>query len=189
MKKILIVGLIFPFLFLSCNKAQNQEDTENKAETDDKKNVEADIQATTEIKKGEVVPDFSFATTQGNTYSMQELRGNVVLLNFFATWCPSCREEMPALQERVWEKYKENDFFLVSIGRDHSMKEVKKFREEKEYDFHFAPDTGKVIYNKFATKYIPRNVLINKKGKIVYQCTGFKQKEFQKLLDLLDEHI
>lgn len=188
MRKILIIGLLFPLL-LSCNKTQNPKHAANKDEKKEKKNVEADIKATTVITKGDRVPDFSFTTTHGNTYSMKELSGQVVLLNLFATWCPSCREEMPALQERVWGKYKDDDFFLVSIGRDHSMEEVKKFRQEKDYDFHFAPDTGKVIYNKFATKYIPRNILINKKGEILYQCTGFKQEEFEKMLKLIDEHI
>lgn len=191
MKKIILLAL-FPMLILGCqnNKGNKEETKDSDKEQQKQQNEEADIQASTLIESGQSVPQFSFETTNGKEYSMTELEGNIVLLNFFATWCPTCMKEMPALQEQVWNKYKENDdFFMVSLGREHSMQEMKEFQEKKEYTFNFAPDTGRVIYSKFAEKYIPRNVLVDKKGEIIYECTGYDEEEFDKMLTILENKL
>ncbi len=152
--------------------------------------TEADIRASTLISKGERVPAFSFTTTSGTTYSMERLRGKVVLLNLFATWCPVCMEEMPALQNQVWKRYKSrDDFMLVSIGREQDMQKMKDFKSKKGYGFHFAPDTARNIYGKFATKYIPRNVVVGKTGKIIYQGTGYDKEEFENMMQLIEREL
>ncbi|MGM0497953.1 MAG: TlpA family protein disulfide reductase, partial [Bacteroidota bacterium] len=185
MKKIILLAL-FPMLILGCQNNKEKSGESDKKQQKQQKEEEADIQASTLIESGQPVPQFSFETSDGKEYSMAELEGNVVLLNFFATWCPTCMKEMPALQEQIWDKYKENDdFFMVSLGREHSMQEMKEFQEKKEYTFNFAPDTGRVIYGKFAEKYIPRNVLVDKKGEIIYECTGYDEEEFDKMLTIL----
>ena len=186
LKKLILLAL-FPALILSC---QNKKEKSEESDKTQQKEEKADIKATTLIESGEAVPGFSFETTDGEAYSMAELEGNIVLLNFFATWCPTCMKEMPALQKQVWSEYKDQDnFFMVSIGREHNMKEMKEFKKEKEYTFNFAPDTGRVIYSKFAEKYIPRNVLVDKKGEIIYECTGYDEKEFEKMLTILGEKL
>src|SRR6056297_3143326 len=182
MKKLILLAL-FPMLFLGCQSNKEGSGESDKKQQKQQKEEEADIKASTLIETGQSVSQFSFKTTNETEHSMAELEGNIVLLNFFATWCPTCMAEMPALQEQVWNKYKGHDnFFMVSLGREHSMQEMKEFQENKEYTFHFAPDTGRVIYSKFAEKYIPRNVLVNKKGEIIYECTGYDEAEFEKML-------
>jgi peroxiredoxin len=194
MKRILFIALVAPLILLSCSKSTQEkgkeQEKDKKEEKKSEKEVQADIKASTVIEEGQEVPGFSFTTTEGKSYSMKDLKGKVVLLNFFATWCPTCMKEMPALQKQVWDKYKSSDeFFMVSIGREHSMKEMNEFKHKKPYDFHFAPDTGRVIYKKFAKKYIPRNVLVDRKGKIIYQCTGYKEDEFKKMLGVLEKKL
>ena len=190
MKKLILIALI-PVIMLGCKNTGEKTNTVDKDQKkEQKKNENSDEQASTLTEVGQTVPGFSFQTGEGEEYSMEELRGNVVVLNFFATWCPSCMKEMPALQEQVWKNYKDNDnFFMVSIGREHSMEEMKKFKEEKGYPFSFAPDTGRVIYGKFAEKYIPRNVVVDKDGKIIYQCAGYKKEEFDKMLGILEDKL
>jgi len=193
MKRILFIALVVPLLLFSCSKSAQEQGKEQEKEQKEKKSekeVQADIKASTVIEVGQEVPGISFTTTEGKSYSMKDLRGKVVLLNFFATWCPTCMKEMPALQKQVWDKYQSSDeFFIVSIGREHNMKEMKEFKQKKPYDFHFAPDTGRVIYKKFAKKYIPRNVLVDRKGKIIYQCTGYKEDEFKEMLGVLEKKL
>jgi len=186
MKKLILIALI-PALLFSC-KTQNEKskETEKKQETEE----QSDVKASTLTKVGQQVPAFSFETVEGEQYTMSELEGKVVLLNFFATWCPSCMKEMPALQDQVWNQYKDkDDFFMVSVGREHNVQEMKEFQEKKGYTFNFAPDTGRVIYGQFAEKYIPRNVLVDKGGKIIYQCAGFKEKDFNELLGMIEKKL
>lgn len=183
------LSLMVPVFLLSC--AQNAEEKEqNSAKQKDNEDTEADIRASTLIEAGQAVPGFSFTTTDGKQYTMEELNGKVVLLNFFATWCPTCMKEMPALQNDVWTKYKDHEnFMLVSIGREQDMQKMKDFKAEKGYGFHFAPDTGRVIYGLFAEKYIPRNVVVDEQGTIVYQGTGYDEKEFADMLQLIEREL
>jgi peroxiredoxin len=190
MKRIFIFILI-PFIWVACTQNQNNQEKQGNNEDKQSQNeVEADIKASTRISEGQKVPEFTFTTTRGKELSTESLRGKVVLYNFFATWCPSCMKEMPALQDQVWQKFGNNeDFFMVSIGREQNMKKMETFKKEKGYDFHFAPDTGRVIYGKFAEKYIPRNVVVNKEGTIVYQNTGYTEEEFQNMMAVIEEEM
>ena len=183
------LSLMVPVFLLSC--AQNAEEKEqNSAKQKNNEDTEADIRTSTLIEAGQAVPGFSFTTTDGKQYTMEELNGKVVLLNFFATWCPTCMKEMPALQNDVWTKYKDHEnFMLVSIGREQDMQKMKDFKSGKDYPWHFAPDTGRVIYGKFAEKYIPRNVLVDAEGTIVFQNTGYTEEEFQNLLNIIDKEM
>jgi len=181
--------LMIPVFLLSCAQNADEKDP-NSANADKDKDTEADIQASTLIEADQPVPEFSFTTTAGEQYTMEELNGKVVLLNFFATWCPTCMDEMPALQNEVWKKYKDHEgFMLVSIGREQDMQKMNAFKSEKGYGWPFAPDTGRVIYSKFATKYIPRNVLVDTEGNIAYQNTGYTEEEFRTLLETIEGEL
>ncbi len=181
----LFVLVAMPALLMCCN--QNGQEKGQAGENQQKQEeVEANIKASTNINEGQKVPEFTFTTTSGEEFSVKALQGKVVLLNFFATWCPTCMKEMPALQNQIWEKYRDNEgFFLVSIGREQNMAKMKEFKKEKGYDFHFAPDTGRVVYGEFADKYIPRNVVVDKQGTIVYQNTGYTEEKFQQMMDVI----
>jgi peroxiredoxin len=69
----------------------------------------------------------------------------------------------------------------LSIGRDHSQEEINAFIKKKKFTFPIYADKGKLIYNLFATKFIPRNYLIDQNGKVVYVSTGFTKEEFEEL--------
>ncbi len=137
------------------------------------------------VLKGQKLPDFTITTDTGIVKS-SDLNGKIILINFFATWCVPCIQELPALQKEVWEKYKNNpDFSLLVIGREHSAEEVNNFKIKKKLELPMYPDKDKSIYLRFATRYIPRNYLINSKGEIVYTSMGYDPKEFKEMLKML----
>lgn len=144
----------------------------------------------TKTKLGQVAPAFSCLTVHGNTVDTKEMKGKVIWINFFATWCSPCKQELPVLENNIMEKYKDNtDFVLVVLGREHDMEEMKKYAKETNLNLPFAPDPGRKIFNMYASQSIPRNVIIGKDGKIAVQSIGYSVEEFKKLENKLAELI
>ena len=135
-------------------------------------------------KVGDKAPDFVCSTIDGKTIDTNELKGKVIMINFFATWCPPCKKELPVLQKNIAEKYAENkDFVLVVLGREHNMEEMEKYAGETGLKLPFAPDVERKIYSLYANNTIPRNVIIDKKGNISYQAIGYSEEDFKKIED------
>ncbi|MGG7037102.1 MAG: TlpA family protein disulfide reductase [Flavobacterium sp.] len=168
MKKILFLFVLFSFSY-----GFSQETPE-------------EVTATSIVKLNQKAPEFSFQTADGKTVSLADYKGKVILINFFATWCGPCMKEMPYLQKEVWDKLKDNpDFALLSFGRDHSQEEIDKFIAKKKYTFPIFADKGKLVYNHFASMYIPRNYVIDRNGTVVYTSFGFTTEEFDKMKQVL----
>ncbi len=143
----------------------------------------APVDSSTNVRVGQVAPVFTVTTLDGRIFNTERARGSVVLLNFFATWCTACKMELPDLQKNVWEPFKKSGLTVLCIGREHSREELEKFRKENGFTLDFAPDPKREIFNLFAVKNIPRNVLIGKDGTILYQCLGYNPEEFRELTD------
>lgn len=143
----------------------------------------------TVIRVGQEVPSFSVKTLKGDTFDIEKMRGKVVLINFFATWCGPCMKELPVVQPRVWEKFSGRDFAMISIGREHTQQQLKAFNEKKGFTFPIAPDPKREVYSKFATKFIPRNIIVDKKGEIIFEGKGFSEKELEKMIKLIEANL
>lgn len=151
---------------------------------------EAQQDTTAVTKLGDKAPLFTCRTIDGKIYNLGQLKGKVVMINFFATWCPGCNLELPELEKEIWKKYKANtDFVLLVIGREHSEKDLKDYAASKNLDLPFVPDPTRDIYKLYATKYIPRNIVIDKKGIIVYQKSGFTVKELADIDKLIETSL
>ncbi len=144
MKKIVLVLFLVPFLLFA-----------------------QDVEKSTLTKEGQTVPTFKVKTIDGKTINIKALRGKVVLINFFATWCGPCMNEMPRVEKELWEKYRKEGLVVVAIGRGHNQAELLKFKKEKGFTFPIAPDAKRQVYGLFATNFIPRNYVIDREGKIV----------------------
>jgi peroxiredoxin len=145
---------------------------------------------TTLTRIGDKAPSFSCTTIDGKTFDLTKLNGKIVMINFFATWCGPCLSELPVLQKNIWDKYKNNPAFqLIILGREHSEKEVSDFVKKKSFTMPFAPDPTREIYKLYATQFIPRNVIIGKDGRIIFQSMGYTEKEFKKIESLLAEKL
>ncbi len=142
------------------------------------------------VKTGEIAPDFSFTAENGKTTRLSDLKGKVVWINFFATWCGPCRQELPYLQKEVFDKYKDNpNFELLILGREHTWEEINRFKTDNKFDMPFYPDQGRAVFGLYAKQNIPRNFIIDKNGKIAISSTGFNEKEFREIMGKLGKLI
>ncbi|GAF03115.1 TlpA family protein disulfide reductase [Saccharicrinis fermentans] len=140
------------------------------------------------VKVDDDMPSFVLKSTSGHVNSV-DLKGKVVLINFFATWCPPCMKELPYIKSRIADKYQERqDFVLLVVGREHSQKEMDQFKANK-FDLPLYPDPQRAVYGKFAINTIPRNYIVDKAGKVVYASTGFAPDEFEKMLQVLERSL
>jgi peroxiredoxin len=145
---------------------------------------------TTLIKTGDPAPLFKCRTIDGKSIDISKLKGKVIMVNFFATWCPPCNLELPVLQKEIWDKYKNNPgFVLIILGREHTEAEVKDFVAKKKFTMPFAPDPKREIFSLYATQNIPRNVIIGKDGNVLFQGTGFSEEEFSEIEKTIAENL
>lgn len=142
------------------------------------------------VEIGEQSPKFEVTSKDGNTQSSTELIGKVVLVNFFATWCPPCREELPLLESQIWERWKERDDFEVMVlAREEGWDKLGPFLEKNPYTFPIYPDLQRGVFGLFADSYIPRNIVLDKEGRVVYRSIGFEREEFAKMVTLIEEEL
>jgi len=149
----------------------------------------AEVAKTTLIHVGDVAPDIKCDLLGGGRFELNDHRGKVVLVNFFATWCLPCQAEMPHLQTRIWERFAGPDFAMVSIAREEDATVVAPFVAERNVTWPFALDPARESYNRYASAYIPRNFVIDRLGEVVYQAQGFKEEEFEAMLQVLTREL
>ena len=138
--------------------------------------AQADIEATTLIHAGDVAPDFTVEMLDGSRITLSDLRGKVVLVSFWATWCPPCRQEMSHLQKDVIDRFAGEDLVVLPISRGEERKTVENFIEKMGYTFPVGLDGDQSIYKKYASNYIPRSFVVGRDGKVVYVAVGYDEQ-------------
>lgn len=142
------------------------------------------------VKVGDTMPAFTIVSDDGTQLRSSSLKGKVILVNFFATWCPPCQKELAEIQSTLWPKYKDNDKFkLLVIGREHSDSELAKYNEKKGFTFPLYPDKNRAVYGAFATSLIPRSYLIGKNGKVIAATSGYTEEEFAGLMKEIEDAL
>lgn len=147
---------------------------------------EAEIEATTLIKQGQKAPDFTVEMVDGQKVTLSSLKGKVVLINFWATWCPPCREEFKRVQKDIIDHFKGQDFVFLPISRGEKKATVDSFRDKQGYTFPMGLDPTQEIYKKYASNYIPRNFVVGKDGKVIYVSVGYEAKEFESMIKAIE---
>ena len=135
-----------------------------------------DVEATTLVKVGEMAPDFSVEMLDGRTIKLSELRGKVVMVCFWATWCPPCRQEMAHLQEGVIDHFAGKDLVVLPISRGEKRDVVEKFINYNGYTFGVGLDPERAIYDMYASNYVPRTFIVDKSGKVTYRVAGYDEE-------------
>ena len=108
--------------------------------------------------------DFNVAALEGGKLRLADLRGKVVFLNLWATWCPPCKEEMPAM-ERLWQRYKGQGLVVIALSMDSAgVKVVKPFIEQAKYTYRVALDPKMEIAQLYGARSVPSTFIIDRKG-------------------------
>ena len=178
---IALLGLVAAILLWPADKkpvaeAEQEEEIVVEEPKADMTDEEREIEATTLIKVGQVAPDFSVEMLDGRTIKLSELRGKVVMLCFWATWCPPCRQEMAHLQEGVIDHFAGKDLVVLPISRGEKREVVEKFITDHGYTFGVGLDPERAIYDKYASNFVPRTFIINKAGRVVYRVAGYDEE-------------
>lgn len=130
--------------------------------------------------------DFKAMDIEGNTTELSKFKGKVVILDFWATWCPPCIREIPNLK-KIYKKYKNDDFEIISVALERKPKEhAIKYVDENGMDWVHIIDKakGREIATEYKIRYIPTMYIINKKGDIV--ASGLRgEKLGEKISELL----
>lgn len=135
-----------------------------------------DIEATTLIHAGDVAPDFTVEMLDGSKVTLSELRGKVVLVGFWATWCPPCRQELSHMQKDVIDRFAGKDLVVLPISRGEKRKTVEEYIAKMGYTFPIGLDGDQSIYRKYASNYIPRSFVVGRDGKVVYVAVGYDEQ-------------
>lgn len=145
---------------------------------------------TTRTRVGDTAPTFNFYLDKEKTANLADYKGKIIVLDFWATWCAPCRMELPRVQKEIWGKYKNNPkFALFAFDRAEGWDKTLPFKEQNHYTFPMLPDRDRKIYALYATQYIPRIVVIDENGKIIFQSIGYEEKDFSELLAILADRL
>lgn len=135
-----------------------------------------------------LAPDFSLTGFDGRTVTLSELRGQVVIINFWASWCPPCREEAAYL-EQTWRKYKDRGVVFIGVDYVDTDKEALAYIQEFDITYINGPDLGTRISQAYNIKGVPETFYVDKKGQLRGVHIGpLKAPELdQKIEELLSE--
>lgn len=136
---------------------------------------------------GALAPDFTLTDMNGKSLSLSQFRGKVVLVNFWATWCPPCRAEMPSIERlyRRLEKHKNFVLLTVNVNEDNSKDSVKAFTEETPLSFPILLDRDNRVAGRYQVNGIPQTFIIDPNGVIVQKVVGGRDWDSPPLVDYL----
>ncbi len=144
---------------------------------------------TTLVREGDAAPDFTVEMVDGRTLTLSELEGRVVLLQFWATWCPPCRAELARAEQELVGRFAGQPFIYLPVSRGEERATVEAFLRGEGYRFASGIDPDEMVYGLYATDYIPRNFLIDREGRIVRATVGYTPAEFDELVHAIEEEL
>ena len=118
-----------------------------------------------------VAPDFTPKDLKGTQVTLKNFKGRVVFLNFWATWCPPCRREMPSM-ERLYKQLKDRDFTMLAVDMQESEKRVRAFISEFSLSFPALLDLNGDISSLYGIVGLPTTYIIDREGKIIGKAVG-----------------
>ena len=139
------------------------------------------------VKVGDKLPEFIMDFPDGSQLNSQDLKGKVTMIQFTASWCHVCREEMPHIEKEIWKIYKKVDLNVIGIDRDESAEVIKKFAKEVKVTYPIALDIGADIFALFADRNsgITRNIIVDPNGKIAFLTRLFDPEEFYEMKNVI----
>jgi peroxiredoxin len=140
------------------------------------------------VKPGEPAPNFQLRDMNGRTMSLSDLRGKVVLLNFWATWCGPCRVEMPAM-ERLYRTYDRKDFEILAVSTDaQGVAVTRPFQQENHLTFPILHDADFRVGLSYGARTLPMTFMVDRQGIVrqhIFGARDWEAPEAHQLIELL----
>ena len=152
----------------------NKRASADKAQTTTEQTANTQNASQQEFKEA---PDFTLETMEGNTFTLSDQRGKVVVLNFWATWCGPCRKEIPDFIELHKEMKSEGVIFAGISLDEEGWEKVRPYANDMEINYPIMVDDGNVSSQYGPIRAIPTTLIINKKGQVEYVAPGMLTKE------------
>ncbi len=135
-----------------------------------------------ELEKKSTAPDFTLRDVEGKTHKLSDYRGKVVMINFWATWCPPCRYELPSMQ-RAYEKLKRSDveFLAINLGEDADT--IFTFTADYPVTFPLLMDLDSSVSNMYPVIGLPTTYFVNPEGQLVYRAIGSREWDEKQMLE------
>jgi len=131
-----------------------------------------------------MAPGFALADIDGAIHRLSDYRGKVVIVNFWATWCPPCREEMPSMQ-RVWEQIKDDNIVILAINVGEDEDTIFTFTADYPVKFPLLLDLDSRVIQDWPVRGLPTTFVIDPQGRIAYRAIGTRDWEDPALLETL----
>lgn len=135
--------------------------------------------------RGKTAPDFLLNDLAGKPFRLSDYRGKIMLLNFWATWCPPCREEMKSL-DSLYKRYKTYNLIILAVSLDRTPEKARQFIKEIAPSFPVLYDYNARVSQKYNVFSIPTTFLIDKKGRIVDIFFGEQNWTSKKLIQKIE---
>lgn len=148
-----------------------------------------EIEATNIVKLNDLAPDFTVQMLDGTRYTLSDLtaEGKVVMITFWATWCPPCRQELSHMQEAIFDRYKGTDLVVLPISRGEEPGKVRALLKKMGITFNVGLDQTEQIYHSYATNYVPRTYVIDRNGRVAYLGLGYDEEVAEQTHQTLDK--
>jgi len=155
--------LLVLLLFSVCSPAQAQE-------------------SLTPMQPPKPAPVFKLPDMDGEVFSLQQYRGKPVIINFWATWCPPCREELPSMN-RAWQKIKDDNIAMIAINVGEDEDTIFSFMGDYPIDFQMLMDQDGNTIKQWPIKGLPTTFVIDPQGRMAYRAIGGREWDANHLLD------
>jgi thiol-disulfide isomerase/thioredoxin len=126
------------------------------------------------LEKSFPISDFSLPLLNGETQRLSGLKGKVVFLNFWATWCPPCRSEMPDM-EKLYQRFKNEGLEFLTVNIQENKRDVEAFMKEYKLSFPVALDSQGEVATAYGIRGIPTTYIISKDGRIIAAAVGGRE--------------
>lgn len=136
------------------------------------------------VKVGDQLPEITLTMLNGEKWTNKDFENKVVVIQFTGSWCGVCKREMPQLEKRVWQKFKDEDFLLIGVDIKDTKEKAEAFVKLTKVTYPIAHDPEAIIFSQFTLEGagVTRNIVVNKDGEIVFLTRLFEEKEFEGMI-------
>jgi peroxiredoxin len=146
------------------------------------------VYANASVNVSEQAPDFTLKSLEGQNLRLEEYRGQVVLINFWASWCGPCRQEMPIL-DQLHQRYEDTGFAVLGVNVEGEIAPAQKIVDKTNVTFPVLIDEGQSVSQMYDLEAMPSTVVVDRAGVIRYVHMGYKPGDEAKYVEIVKQLI